>query len=348
MTKFKNMKVLKYVFLLLLLIIIAGSIYIATLEKTYDISRTKVIKAPVQVLFSQVDDYNKRAGWSPWIEKEPEATYTYSKKTEGKGSSFSWKGEVLGEGNLETVETYLLDSIHRRIKFIKPFESESDIYWKFKPVDGGTEVTWGMKGELGFMSRAYMAFNGGMEKQVAPDYERGLFKLDSVAQVNMKKYSVQVDGITIHGGGYYLYNTVSCKIDELPAKMQEMMPLVRAYAQKNNIQLAGAPFTIYHTFDEENNAVIFSCAVPVAERIITESGSGILTGMLKPFKAIKTTLKGNYINSKEAWETTYNYLGENNLEQAEGSAAIEVYVTDPMQTPNPADWITEIFVPVNE
>ena len=112
--------------------------------------------------------------------------------------------------------------------------------------------------------------------------------------------------------------------------------------------MAGAPFTIYHTFDQENNAVMFSCAVPVTERVITESGSGILTGFLKPFKAIKTTLKGDYKNSKEAWETAFKYLGENNLEQVQGAADLEVYVTDPMQTPNPADLITEIFIPIKE
>jgi len=340
------MKILKYIFLLLLLIIVAGSIYIATLKNSYDVARTKVIKAPVAVIFSEVNDFNKRANWSPWIEKEPDATYNYSKESTGKGSSFGWKGDVLGEGNLETINTYLLDSIHRSIKFLKPFESNADIYWNFKPVADGTEVTWGMKGKLSFVSRAYMAITGGMEKQVGPDYERGLFKLDSVVQENMKKYSIKVAGITTHGGGFYLYNSTSCKIEELPAKMQEMMPKVMDYAQKNNIQMAGVPFTVYHTFDQENDAVMFSCAVPVSERVITESGSGILTGMLKPFKAVKTTLKGNYKNSKEAWETTYNYLGKNKLEQVKGGPAVEMYLTDPMRTPNPADWITEIFVPV--
>jgi effector-binding domain-containing protein len=70
--------------------------------------------------------------------------------------------------------------------------------------------------------------------------------------------------------------------------------------------------------------------------------------MLKPFKAIKTTLKGNYTNSKEAWETAYKYLIDNKLEQVAGSAAVEVYLTDPMNTPNPADWVTEIYIPIKE
>ncbi len=342
------MKALKYLLLLLLLIIVAGAIYIATLENSYDVTRTKIIKAPVQVIYNNVNDYKNWSDWSPWIEKEPTVNLTFGEKTSGEGATHSWKGDIIGEGNMETLETKANESINQKIAFIKPFESESDIYWNFKPVEGGTEVTWGMKGDMDFMFRAAMVFQGGMDKQIGPDFERGLFKLDSVVQADMKKYSVVVNGATTHGGGYYLYNTTSCKIDEIGAKIQEMMPKVGIYAQKNKIQMAGAPFTLYHKFDRENNAVIFSCAVPVSERIITESGSGIQTGMLKPFKAIKTTLKGNYTNSNEARETAYKYLADNKLEQVTGSAVLEVYLTDPMSTPNPADWITEIYIPIKE
>ncbi len=340
------MKALKYILLLLLLIIVAGAIYIATLENSYDISRTKIIKAPVQVVYNNVNDYKNWPEWSPWIEQEPTASLIFGEKTSGEGASYGWNGAILGEGNMETVGVKTNEIINQKITFIKPFESESDIYWSFKPVEDGTEVTWGMKGELDFISRAYMAFTGGMDKQVGSDYDRGLFKLDSVLQVNMKKFSVTVNGTTTHGGGYYLYSTTSCKIDEFTTKMQEMMPKVSMYAQKNKIPMAGAPFTLFHKYDEENNAVMFSCAVPVSERVITESGSGILTGMLKPFKALKITLKGNYSNSKEAWETAYKYIADNKLEQVAGSAALEVYLTDSINTPNPADWLTEIYIPV--
>ena len=342
------MKALRYILLLVLLIIVAGAIYVATLENTYNVTRTKVIKAPQAFVYSMVDDYKNWPAWSPWIEKDTSATLTFGKKTSGKGGSYGWSGEVLGEGSMETLSTKINESINQKIKFIKPFESESDIYWKFKPNDGGTVVTWGMKGEMDFMLKAYTAFSGSMDKNVGPDFERGLFKLDSILQVAMKKYSVTVDGITTHGGGYYLYNTTSCKIDELEKMMQQNMRKVKTYAEKNRIVIAGAPFTLYHQYDEKNNAVMFSCAIPVSERVITESGSGILTGMLSPFKALKTTLKGNSTNLKEAWETTYKYLGENNLEQVAGSAAMEVVTIDASKTANPAEWITEIYVPIKE
>ena len=40
------------------------------------------------------------------------------------------------------------------------------------------------------------------------------------------------------------------------------------------------------------------------------------------------------------------YIAEQNLVQPENGIAIEAYLTDPTSTPNPADWITEIYLEV--
>ncbi|MET2983903.1 SRPBCC family protein [Aureibaculum conchae] len=343
------MKALKYILLLLLLIIVAGSIYVATLENTYNVQRTKVIHAPEDVVFNMVNDYKTWPSWSPWLGQDPETKLTYGEKASGVGASYAWQSENVdvGEGSMETLSTEK-DSISQKITFIKPWESTSNVYWNFKKVDKGTAVTWGMKGDLDFMSKAFMAFNGGMDKQIGPDYERGLEKLDSVVQLEMQKYSVTINGITKHGGGYYLYTTTSCKIEEMPEKMAEMMPKVANYATKNNITMAGPPFNLYHKYDAENNAVIVSAAIPVTERVITDNDSGVLTGMLQPFTAVKTTLMGDYKNLKEAWETTEKYISDNAVEAMEGVPALEVYHNDPINTPNPAKLKTEIFVPVKE
>ena len=344
------MKKLKYVFLLVLMIVVAGAIYIATLDNSYDVTRAKVMKAPLEVVFNNVNDYKNWPSWSPWLEKDTLAQLTYGEIESGKGASYSWKSDNknVGEGSMETIDATSLESINQRMKSIAPWESESNIYWTFRPVEDSTEVTWGIKGELGFGEKAYISLKGGMDKMVGPYYEKGLLKLDSVLQVNMKKYSIDVNGITTRGGGYYLYNTTSCKMDEMSKKITEMMPIVAMYIEKNKITMAGPPFTLYHQFDPENNAVIFSCAVPVTEKVITDKDSGIQTGMLKPFKAVKTTLKGDYENLIEARETAYKFLTENSLEPLVGTPSLEVYLTAPMSSPNPANWLTEIYIPVKE
>ena len=129
--------------------------------------------------------------------------------------------------------------------------------------------------------------------------------------------------------------------------MAEMLSKVGQYAMTNNIPMAGAPFVYFHKWDAKNDATIFSCCVPTPNQVITTTESGILTGQLEPFKAINTTLKGNYSNRKEAWDKTMKFIIDSHYEFIpENSPMLEVYQTDPMNAPNPADWITQIYIAV--
>lgn len=344
------MKILKYVLLLVLIFVIGGAIYVATLKNSFDVNRTAVIKAPIQVVFENVNDFKNWPSWSPWLEKDTVAQLTFSDISFGKGASYSWKSDhkEVGEGSMTTIDSKSFEFINQRINFIAPWESESDVYWIFKAVSEGTEVTWGMKGEMGFGEKAYMAFSGGMDKMVGPDYEKGLSKLEDAVLTDMQIYSVNVSGQTTHSGGFYIYNTGSSKIDEFQSKMNEMMPQIDMYVEKNKINPAGPHFSLYHQVDTENDAIIFSCAVPVTEKVITDSASGLLTGLLKPFKAVKVVLTGDYKNLNTAWAEGMKYIKENNLEEAVGIPSLEAYLTNPVLVPNPADWITEIYIPIRE
>lgn len=244
---------------------------------------------------------------------------------------------------MTTLNSVENSSIDQRIDFIEPFETSSNVNWSFEPEANGTKVTWSMSGDQDFMTKLFVAISGSIEDNTAPDFERGLFKLDSIVQSDMKQFSVTIEGVTQHSGGFYLYNTTSCKMSDFKQKMQEMMPKIGGYAITNNIRIAGAPFVIYHKWDEANDAVIFSCCIPTSSKI-TSSEPDILTGQLESFKAVKTVLKGDYENLKTAWEQTMSYIEENKLVLSETGPKIEAYLNDPMSAPNPANWVTEIYL----
>ncbi|WP_034044254.1 SRPBCC family protein [Wocania ichthyoenteri] len=340
------MKTLKYILFLLLIGIIGSAIYIAVQPNEFEVTRTRTIKAPVSIIYDNVVDLKNWEAWSSWVEADPDMKITLSEQTKGVNGSYSWEDKD-GVGTMKITETVPNTSIKQEMQFAE-FPS-SDVSWKFIPNDdGSTEAKWSISGKnLPFVFKMFSILMGGMEKQIGPHYERSLEKLDSIVIASMKKYSVTVNGLTNHSGGYYLYNTTSCKISDLENKMTEMLPKIIEYALKNNINMAGSPFVAYHKWDEENNAVMFSYCVPTTEKIIT-TDSNILTGQLQPFKAIKTTLNGDYNNLKEAWETATKHIKENNFEEVHNLPALEVYLTDPTSKPNPADWITEIYIPIKE
>ncbi len=340
------MKAFKYLSFLLLIAIIGTAIYVAVQPNSFKVTRTRTIKAPVSVIYDNVIDLKNWESWSSWVETDPDIKITLAEQTKGVNGAYSWEDKD-GIGTMKTVETEKNTSIKQNMQFAD--FPVSEVNWTFKTNDDeSTHVTWTISGkDLPFGFKAFSALMGGMEKQIGPHYERSLEKLDSIVIASMKIYSITVNGITNHSGGYYLYNTTSCKISDLKSKMNEMLPKVSAYAIKNSITMAGTPFIAYHKWDNENNAVMFSCCVPTTEKIIT-TNNDILTGLLSPFKALKTTLKGNYSNLNETWETATKYIKDNNYKEMHNLPALETYLTDPMSTPNPADWVTEIYIPIED
>lgn len=338
------MKYIKYIFFLLLIAIIAISIYIAVQPSEFSVTRTRTINAPAAVIYNNVNDYKNWASWSSWVEKDPDMKITLPELTKGEGSSYTWEDKD-GIGTMKTIETNQNKSITQVMQF-SDFPS-SDVSWKFNPnANGSTDVTWNIMGKnLPFGFKAFAAFMGGMEKQIGPEYERSLEKLSEVVLLDMKKYSIVVDKETTqHSGGFYIYNTAATTFEAFKGKMASMLPEVIAYAQKNNITMSGAPYVLYHKWDKENNTIMFSCCVPTTAKATTEGD--ILTGQLPPFKAVKTTLNGDYSNLEKTWEKAMKAITESGLEQEENGPTIEAYLNSPMNTPNPADLKTEIYIAV--
>ncbi len=343
------MKIIKYLFFLLLLIIIGGAVYIATIDGQYQVEESRVIDAPDELLFNTINEYRTWDKWGPWMDESDDLIMEYPEKTSGEGASYSWKSETQGDGKMKTEKVFPFNTIDQKITFITPMgESVSDVYWKFEKVEGKkTKVTWGMKGEQSFMEKAFwVTQDSTLSQMLRPMYRRGLEKLDAYSKEEMKKYSVHVDGVTEHGGGFYMYSATASSIAVIPEKMAQMLPAVSSYMKENNLVQTGMPFTIYNEYNEEQGTAIFSTAVPTRDKVVTPKESAILCDFLPRQKVVKTTLKGDYANLKEAWESAYKYITDNSLEADATSPAFEVYRAGPGLAPNPADWITEIYVPI--
>ena len=69
-----------------------------------------------------------------------------------------------------------------------------------------------------FLFKASALISGGFDKMIGPDFERGLEKLEDIIIESMMQYSVKVEGIAQHGGGYYIYNTTSCRMEDIKRK----------------------------------------------------------------------------------------------------------------------------------
>ena len=340
------MKILKYLFFLILIVVIGGAIYFGTKESAYDIKDSYTINAPIDLIFNKVNDFKEWEHWGPWKKEDSTIVFNYAEKTVGEGGSYSWTGEM--DGAMKTTKVVENKEILQDLTLITPGgERNPKVYWNFEEEEGATKVTWGMKGEHTLMDKVFYAFSGmDFEGEMHKMNIKGLKGIENLVLDDMKQFSVDVTGISDYGGGYYLYVTASSKTSELGSKMGAMFGEVMGFVQQNNLQTTGMPFTVYNQINEANGTVIFSTALPVKENIITPEGSNVLCGYLAPTSAVKTILKGNYTNLGEAYNKAKAYIKEKHLIVDVSKNMFEIYANDPGLVSNPAEWMTEIYIPV--
>lgn len=271
--------------------------------------------------------------------------FDYPEQTNGVGGSYSWTGEF--SGNMTTTALEESKSLKQDLTLVTPGgERYPKVYWDFEPTEsGGTKVTWGMTGEHTLLDKLYFAFSGyDFDQEQHKMNNAGFDGLDILLKEEMNKYEVSDPKIVEFGGGFYLYITSSTTPANMQPTMAKNYGTISGFMAQNQVAMNGRPFTIYEVFND-NGGVIMSNAIPVKNRITVIGETNILCDYQKPSKAVLTVLNGNYDNLDKAWDAAQKYLVEQGLE-ASSQKPFEIYANDPGEFPNPANWITEVYIPI--
>lgn len=99
------MRLLKKIVLLLGVLFLIGSIYLASLNGSYDVKHSRMIKASETLIFNDLIEFKNWEEWAPWYEKDRAIQVSYGDKTQGVGASYSWVSEVENNGHIQTVSS---------------------------------------------------------------------------------------------------------------------------------------------------------------------------------------------------------------------------------------------------
>ncbi|HMI08030.1 MAG TPA: SRPBCC family protein [Flavobacterium sp.] len=336
------MRILKYIFLLILLAFFALSVFVATQKGDFAVERSKIIKSPKATVFNYINDYRNWENFGSWKTDDPKMEFIYPQNTVGKGGSYSWKGTE-GNGNVKTTAVIDNESIRQKMDY---GGTVSEVNWTFKDTLGGTKVTWKSKGNMSFGFKIYSAFNGGADKVIGTMYERSLANLDKSLDYEINTYTIKVDGIVTKTSAFYLQQRITSKISNVSKNLRIMLPKLIYFFRKNKIPMYGKPFVVYHTYDMAKGITDMSVCIPVDKQIFISPGSDISSGKLQSFKALKTTLTGDYSHLQQAWDKAFEYMDKNNILQNEAGAYVELYAVNMEQEKHPSKWVTAVYIPV--
>ncbi|MEP6806184.1 MAG: SRPBCC family protein, partial [Flavobacterium sp.] len=295
------MKILKYLFLLLLLSLVALTVFVATQKGNFAVERSKVINSPRATVYNYINDFRNYEDFESWAIEDPTIKMTFPNKTTGNGASFYWDGTE-GKGNAITLKAIEGESIQQKMKYDG---TEANVNWTLKDtLAGKTKVTWKSSGTMSFLFKVYAALNGGSDKVIGTIYEKSLANIDKNLDFETKTFAVKVNGIVKKTETAYIKQTFTSEIAKINKNARIVIPKLIEFSQNNGLSTNGKPFIIYHTYNTTTGLAKVSICLPTNKEIMTTSGSDILGGTLNGFEAVKTTLTGDYTHLNEAMAKT--------------------------------------------
>ncbi len=141
-----------------------------------------------------------------------------------------------------------------------------------------------------------------------------------------------------------LYQARRVEAEAIGPALAEILPAVFGYAMEQGLAMAGPPLVRY--VESSPAFVSIEAGVPlVDEPPQPAADTGISAGWLHGGTVAHTQHRGPYETLGEGHAAIDRWI------DAEGAKSVgapwEVYITDPAEVPDPADWLTDIFWPID-
>ncbi|WP_251358103.1 SRPBCC family protein [Kangiella sp. TOML190] len=172
------MKFLKWLLIIIALLVVSLAVIAFFLPKTSHVERSITINATQDAVFNQVNSFKNFNQWSPWADKDPNATYSYSGPEAGVGNKMSWSSDKpeVGQGSQEIIESQYPKKVKTKLLFgddpnpgFATFSIEEISFDQ-------TRLTWSFDADFS-ESLVGRYFGLMMDSMLGPDYEKGLSRL---------------------------------------------------------------------------------------------------------------------------------------------------------------------------
>jgi effector-binding domain-containing protein len=310
------------------------------------VERSATIAASRSTVFTILDSFRQFNRWSPWLELDPEATYTFEGPAAGAGAKLTWAGnpQTLGSGYQVITASTPYDRIEADVDFGQGGTPAKQVY--ALAADGsGTKVTWSMEVDLG-MNPISRYFGLGFDGMIGKDFEKGLAKLRTFAEGLPKGdfAGLAVETVTVQPATVAYVPASSAKSDTaIAAAIAGAYGEVGAFMKANRLSQAGAPITI--DSGESASGYLFDAAIPVGSVPARPVPPDSRVQMKQTYggKALKVALRGPYSQIPPTYEKIVAYIAAHGI--ATNGRPWDEFVNDPA-TVKESEILTNIYFPI--
>jgi effector-binding domain-containing protein len=325
------MKALRIIIIVLVVLLSAFLVVALFLPKKAYLEESMLIKASAKQIFSEVNNFNNWASWSPFREEGDEMVVTLEGPASGVGAIMKWTDED-EQGSQTIIESQPDSYMKTELDFMESGKAFSE--WKLVESDSGTMVTWTLDIDgLSYpVSRYFGLF---MPKMMKPIYHKGLIQLKSVCE--QMPWIEGLEFKTIEAQPALIIKD-SAMVDQIGAKMGEVYTKLMNYINSSNIQIAGPPFTVYYSWDY-TKPFVMDIGIPIQS---AANGEGeIIPTEIAAGEVVCTPYYGSYDGTGMMHEKIQQYLAAKN--RTWEGFPWEVYVTDPQSEADTSKWLTMIY-----
>lgn len=345
------MKFFKYLFFLIVLVFVVGSLYIATISLPEEKTITFETPLTAELLKERIQDLSTYENWFSFPEKATSEPRLGNAEN-FENTTLSWQNETFESINFQN-KSFSQDSIQQRL-VLKTWlsSSEFDINWNFESTDNqDSKITVHLKSDAGFWQKTEYVFTNKTHLEITEGaVEESLKTLEQQITREISVYDISPVGKVETGGFYLLHATSASRLDfeNILKKSNPTFISVESFMKEQNFDVFKGRLILFENLYEEAENVIFSAGVGTENRVVIPDYFEVLSKPITRSTYFKTQLKGDYVNLKELLSIAEATIEKRDLIINGSLKPYLEFAIDGNDTVNPAEWITNFYIPIIE
>ena len=344
------MKFFKYIFFLLVLLFVVGSLYIATVSVNNQ--ETINFETPINAkLFElKIKDFSTYHNWFS-IGKDEAINPRLSNSDDFENATLSWQNSKFESINLQN-KSKVSDSLVQQLTLKTWLSlSEIDLTWRFETLEKNSNLILHLKSDASFWQKAEYVFTGISHLDIAKtSIENSLNSLESFIQKEISVYDMTAVGKVETGGFYLLHATSAARLNfnKILEKSEPIFKSIEDFMDEQKFEIYKGRLILFQNLYENTDNLIFSPGIGSQDNIAIPNTYEILSKSVSQGAYFKTTLTGDYINMEEFIEYSNTIIANRSLKIDRQLKPFLEFEINSNSTVNPSKWITHYYIPIIE